>query len=105
MTITEMRMFYLFAVSYSLAMGAAGLSSPLTVDYFGLRSHGLIYGVITLGYGIGSATGPLLAGYIFDITGSYIIAFLIFGTLSITTAITASLLRPTRLEKTGIGRI
>jgi cyanate permease len=33
-------------------------------------------GVIDIGWGIGAASGPALAGYIFDISGSYTPAFL-----------------------------
>jgi len=100
LNINELWMFYLYAVVFGLARNAGILGSPLIAELFGLKAHGLIYGVMSLAFCIGSATGPLLAGYIFDITGSYTIAFLICGTLSITAVIVASLLRQTRLEKT-----
>ena len=36
---------------------------------------GSIFGTVTLAYTAGVAIGPFLAGYIFDFTGSYFIAF------------------------------
>ena len=100
LNINELWMFYLYAVVFGLARNAGILGSPLMAKLFGLKAHGLIYGVMNLAFSIGAATGPLMAGYIFDITGSYTIAFLICGTLGITAVILASLLRQTRLEKT-----
>ena len=43
---------------------------------------------------IGGAIGPLLAGRIFDMKGSYQLAFLVCAILSITGLILISLLRP-----------
>ncbi|MFC1861587.1 MFS transporter [Chloroflexota bacterium] len=92
--INEMWMFYLFAGIYGLSVGIGALWSPLIAEYFGLKSHGLIFGVINLGFSIGASTGPLLAGYMFDNTDSYRIAFLICFAISIASIIIASLLRP-----------
>jgi nitrate/nitrite transporter NarK len=44
-------------------------------DLFLGRSLGSIIGFINIGYGIGGALGPLLAGYIYDVTGEYTIGF------------------------------
>jgi len=98
--IHELWLFYLFAVVFGLTRKAGVLGGPLIARLFGFKAHGLIYGVMNLAFSIGSAIGPLLAGYIFDIRDSYTMAFLICGTLSITAVIVSSLLRPTRLEKT-----
>jgi len=98
--INELWMFYLFAVVFGLTRNGGVLGAPLIAQLFGLKAHGMIFGVMNLAYSIGAATGPLLAGYIFDITGSYTIAFLLCGTLGVVAVIVASLLRPIRLEKT-----
>ena len=95
LTVTEPWMFYLFAVFFGLAFGSGALGSPFLAALFGLRAHGLILGVVNLGYNIGAATGPLLAGYIFDITDSYRIAFLVCVSLSIIRIVLVFLLRPT----------
>jgi len=98
-SVEELWMFYLFAVVFGLARKAGILGAPLIAELFGFKAHGLICGVMNLAFSIGAATGPLLAGYIFDITASYMMAFLICGTLGIVAVVLSSLLRPTRLEK------
>ena len=45
-------------------------------SFFGTKSVGAILGMVIVGYTIGAAAGPILAGFIFDTTGSYYIAFL-----------------------------
>lgn len=49
--------------------------SPTVAEYFGLKAHGTIFGLILLFGTIGGALGPILAGWAFDQTGSYTIAF------------------------------
>ena len=51
--------------------------SPMAATLFGLGSLGLILGTVSIGFSIGSALGPVVTGYIFDISGSYQMAFLI----------------------------
>lgn len=92
---TQMWMFYLFAAVFGFAHGGMGASeSPLIAELFGLRSHGLILGVTSLGFTSGGAVGPLLAGYIFDVTGSYQIAFLVCAALAIIGLILTIFLTP-----------
>lgn len=67
---------YLFAIIYGLAHGGFfTVVSPTLAEYFGLRAHGLTFGFVLFFGTLGGATGPLLAGRIFDYTGSYLIAF------------------------------
>ena len=98
--INELWMFYLFAAVFGLTRKAGVLGAPLIAKLFGFKAHGMIYGVMNLAFSIGSAIGPLLAGYIFDINDIYMLAFMISGTLGIVAVIVSSLLRPTGLEKT-----
>jgi len=87
--------FYLFAAVFGFAQGGMGPSqSPLVATLFGLRSHGLILGVTDLGFLTGSAIGPLLAGYIFDVTDSYQLAFFICAAVSIAGIILLIPLKP-----------
>jgi MFS family permease len=74
--------------------GAVALTSPLIAELFGLRAHGFILGVAMCGFTIGAAAGPLVAGYAFDITGSYIPAFMVCAALSVAGLVLAILLRP-----------
>jgi len=90
-------MFYLFAVVCGFAHGGMGAAeSPLVAGLFGLRYHGLIYGVIHIGFTTGAAVGPFITGYIFDLTGSYQMAFLLCVAVSVIGIIVAAILRPTK---------
>jgi len=92
----ELWMLYLFALIFGFAGGGMAASeSPLAAGLFGLRSHGLIYGVVHLGFTAGAAVGPVVTGYIFDLTGTYQLAFLVCAGFSIAGIILAALLRPT----------
>ena len=73
-------------------MGAA--ESPLVARLFGLRSHGLIYGVIHIGFTVGAAIGPFLTAYIYDLTNSYQVAFLTCAAIGVVGIILAIVLRP-----------
>lgn len=77
--------------------GAVALTSPLIAELFGLRAHGLILGVAMCGFTTGAAAGPLVAGYAFDVTGSYIPAFLACAALSVLGLVLAIVLRPARI--------
>jgi len=89
----EMWMLYLFAVAMGFAHGGMGASeSPLVAGLFGLKSHGLIFGVIGMGFTIGAAIGPFLSGSIFDATGSYQTSFLVCACIGIVGLVLAVLL-------------
>ena len=49
--------------------------SPTVAEFFGTRAHGAIFGGIVFFGTLGAAVGPVLAGRIFDVTGSYEYAF------------------------------
>ena len=94
-SVTEVWMFYLFAAILSFAIGGCTTAeSPLVAALFGLRSHGLILGMVSFGFTIGGAVGPFLTGYIFDVTGSYRAAFLVCAAIGIVGLILTALLRP-----------
>jgi len=91
----EMWMFYLFAVVLGFARGGMAASdSPIVAGLFGLSSHGLILGVTSLGFSMGAAIGPFLAGSIFDVSGSYQTAFLLSAAISIVGLVITALLTP-----------
>ena len=71
--------FYL--VGMILGFGYGGelpLIPAFCAQAFGLIGIGAIVGLVTFGAAIGAGLGPLLAGYVFDMTGSYNYAF-VFG--------------------------
>ncbi len=93
----ELWMLYLFAVVFGFALGGVStIEAPLVARIFGVSSHGLIYGVVHVGFTIGAAIGPFVTGYIYDLTHSYQVAFLICAIFGIFGIILALILRPTK---------
>jgi MFS family permease len=73
----DLWMLYLVALVYGFANGGLhSAKSALTGDIFGVRRIGTILGILEVGFAIGAALGPFLAGLLFDVTNSYDIAFL-----------------------------
>ena len=83
-------------------VGLGGVSSLLRLlwaNYYGRTNLGAIRGVslpIQVG---GQASGPLLAGLIFDVTGSYRSALLIFAFAAAMSSFLIFLARPPDLSK------
>jgi MFS family permease len=74
---------YLFAVLFGFGFGACvTCESPLVAELFGLRSHGLLLGIIAAGFTFGGGVGPFVAGYIFDMVGKYQAAFFLCAAVS-----------------------
>lgn len=100
MTITEVSMFYLFAIVFGFAYGSCFTTMPpLVAGLFGLRAIGLVFGVLSCGLQIGCAIGPFIAGHIFDITGNYQSAFLLCAFIAIIGLILTLIIRPINLMK------
>ena len=75
----------LFAAALMYGFGHGGLFTivaPTIAEYFGTRSVGAIFGGIVLFGTVGGAIGPILAGRIFDLTGSYFTAFLVLACMA-----------------------
>jgi MFS family permease len=69
-------MLYLYAVVFAIGYAvSAPLWPVVTADLFAGRHFGAIYGFITVFSSFGSAMGAWLGGYVYDLTGSYAIAF------------------------------
>ena len=99
----EMWMLYVISAVFGFAHGGMGASeSPLVARVFGLSSHGLIFGVAGLGFTAGAAAGPYVMGYIFDITGSYHLAFVVCAAVSVIGLILSVILKPTKRLEIGL---
>jgi MFS family permease len=86
--------FFMLAVMIGLSQGGVGSSqSPLIASLFGLRSHGLIFGFLGIGSTFGAAVGPLITGYMFDLTGSYSSALLMCAAASLISLVLAFFIR------------
>ena len=74
----ELWMFYIFAAILGLANGGFTTLIPIiSTELFGLVSLGVIIGALGVFMTLGQAIGAPLSGAIFDITGSYRLAFII----------------------------
>jgi MFS family permease len=80
----QLWMLYLFAVIYGLAHGGFFTAiSPLVAEWFGIESHGALFGIV-VGFGTtGGAVGPFLAGRLFDFSGSYTSTFWIIAAMAV----------------------
>ena len=60
------------AAIYGLTLGAeVDVIAYLAAKYFGLRNFGALFGVLVMALSLGTAFGPLAAGAIYDLYGSY----------------------------------
>jgi MFS family permease len=72
--ITRDAMWLLIAFLLTYGPGFGGpipLWPGLQADYFGTRNFGTIMGLLTLTSVVGGLASPIVAGWIFDVTGSY----------------------------------
>ena len=75
-------------VLYGIGVGApVALVPMMAAECFGLRNFGTLSGLIGVFGMVGSATGPMVTGRIFDLTGLYSPAFLTYAVLLIAAAI------------------
>jgi MFS family permease len=82
--------------------GMPPLVSAITGDYFGMKYFGSIFSIVNLFYNVGSTIGPLTAGYIFDATGRYSLAFLSAGiAMTLAFALSLTVRRPNALPHAG----
>lgn len=88
-----------FIIVFGMGLGGGSVVVPLLVgEYFGLRAFGTILGLVTISGTLGAALGPVATGRIFDVTGSYDLAFILHIASFCTAAVAMLLLRrPGRL--------
>jgi MFS family permease len=96
---TELWMLYFFAVVYGLAHGGFFTSfSPLVAEFFGIKSHGVLFGITMFCGTFGGALGPVVAGYVFDVTGRYAGAIWLCTVISVLGFLLVALLKPAIVE-------
>jgi len=90
-----MWMLYFFAAVYGIAHGGIfTVISPMVAELFGIRSHGVLFGILAFSGTVGGAIGPVLAGFVFDVTHSYRLIFLILVGLTAVSLFLTLLLKP-----------
>jgi MFS family permease len=72
-------LLYLFVVVYGLGYGGViPLTLALRADLFGRRYYATIAGITTALTMVGTVAAPVFAGYLYDVSQSYSLAFYIF---------------------------
>ena len=82
-------------------VAAGGNITPAVMyaDYYGGASLGKIRGMGEIGVLVGQSTGPLLAGVVFDLRGSYTLILIIFSAIAATgSVLVLNARRPSRTE-------
>ena len=84
-------------IPYGLGFGANAIIIPILVGRcFGELDFARISGFMGLSFGLGSLIGVMVAGYIFDQTGSYEIVLVACAIGALLSVALALLIRPTR---------
>ena len=84
LTLNGLWIFYLFAVFFAFGYGSGSVIMPnIVAEMFGLRLHGNLLGIVNFCACMGCATGPVAAGWLFDITGNYYAAFITITLLGV----------------------
>ncbi len=94
---SEAWMVVAFAALHGSAWGVRGPQMvALRADYFGTRSFGTIMGVSSLVVMLGMSSGPIVAGYMADVSGNYQSGFTLLALLSLVGSICFLAARPPR---------
>jgi MFS family permease len=93
-------MLAFFAVVLGLAVGFSNtLFAPYLGDLYGRENVGSLFGILTLGWGLIGGVGPLLWGWIYDLTGGYKSALVLSAACYAMALVITSLIRPLNLTK------
>ncbi|MFW6126366.1 MAG: MFS transporter [Chloroflexota bacterium] len=91
-------MVWVFVFVYGFAMGGNVTMQPLlTAQLYGTSSFGAIFGWMALAGAVGSALGPVIGGAIYDLSGSYSTAFIVFVAVYAMSIVALLLARKPRL--------
>ena len=89
-------------IVYSVAQGGvAVIPQALLADYFGRSAFATIQGLRGTIQMAGIVTGPILAGYVYDSTGSYDTAFIVFAVATAVSMVLVLMARPPQRPATG----
>lgn len=79
---TNLMLLMCGAALTGLCYGASMSFFPLaTADYYGVKNAGANYGLLFTSWGVAGLIGPVLAGFLVDITGAYTMAYIISAIL------------------------
>jgi len=89
-----------FLLTYAPGYGGPlPLRAALQADYFGMRSFGTIMGLMASVSMLGGLFSPVVAGWLFDVTGSYHLAWQIFAFITIPAILLMLLAKPPKVTQ------
>ena len=84
-----------YVILYGLTVGAPLVLMPMVMaESLGIRRLGSVMGITGMFATAGAAIGPVLAGHIFDVSGSYDAAFFVFVAMWLAAAVSIFACRP-----------
>jgi len=83
-----------FGLTY---MGGYSLFPSIAAETYGREGFGIVNGILAFFGGIGGGTGSLVAASIFDMTGSYVNAWLVFPALLLISIVLINILKPIKV--------
>ena len=88
---------YVFALAFGFThLITAPLTPMLVAKLYGVRHLGILTGVINTAHFLGAAFWPYVAGVIFDITGTYQLAFFFLAVMAAVAALAMFFLKEER---------
>lgn len=97
MGLDNVNLLWLYTVPYGLGIAGNAVVLPILVGRcFGVLHFSKLMGLVTIGFAIGIVVGIPGAGRIFDVTGSYELAFLVCICAFLLSSILVIMIRPTR---------
>ncbi|MEM2878728.1 MAG: OFA family MFS transporter [Candidatus Hadarchaeales archaeon] len=94
-----------FAILWFTFGGWLAIAPTATAGFFGLRNQSMNYGIVFTAYGAGALIGPSVAGYIYQATGAYHLAFITTAIMSVSgMLVSALLLKPVKTVKREVSR-
>jgi MFS family permease len=92
---------FIFSIVFGLAYGSWTPLFPAAIsDFFGLKSMGKIFSILTTNFFTGAICGSIFVGFIYDKTNEYIYAYIVFAVLCLLGALISLYLKiPTPKEE------
>lgn len=92
---------YAFVAMFGIGYGFSMVSyTTLIVNYFGPGNYASLTAIIGLVVTSMGAAGPIIAGLAYDVVGSYVSTFYIFGATALAAAVVVFMMRPPSVPET-----
>ena len=91
----QVALFYLLLIVIYYCYGTLlSVFASTCADFYGTRNMGVNYGLLFSAWGVAGIIGPVIAGRVFDATGTYEVAFYVAAALSVVALAALMLSKP-----------